>query len=71
MTKIQARALRLLRDRVEFKTASFSLTPGHMSNDNDTDRIREATRVYVNSWVTPLIDALLEGDMRTLKVMTA
>ena len=61
------RACRLLRARVRFKNASFALG-GVMSNDADTERIRKATRLYTETWVVPLLDAIESGDTATLQL---
>jgi hypothetical protein len=55
------RACKVLRHRVRFTDAQFSLSDS-MSNQADTDKIREATRLYISSWVEPIIDAIEIGD---------
>lgn len=58
-------ACRVLRKRVQFKGAQFalpSLLPFKMSNPEDTRAIQEATRLYVQAWVLPIIEAIELGD---------
>jgi hypothetical protein len=81
LTKVQTRAIELLRERVNFERASFGFSPtarkqiaahesnSGMSNGVDTEAIREATRLYRAAWITPLIDALLAGDTGVLRNM--
>jgi hypothetical protein len=64
MTKeeLTQKACQVLRRRVRFKTASLALPttpfPGH-----DTPAIRAATRLYVETWIVPLLDCIESGDM--------
>lgn len=67
-TKVECRALRLLRSRVRFRNAGFAL-PG-LKSEAATAAVREATSLYIESWVVPLIDALERGDTRRLKSLT-
>lgn len=59
-------ACRVLRHRVLFKSAGFTL-PGSPYMQDDTAVIREATRLYTQSWVIPILDAIETGDTRMLK----
>ena len=59
-------ACQVLRARVRFENASLSLSSG-MGNDEDTQRIREATRIYTETWVVPLLNAIERGDTQGLK----
>jgi hypothetical protein len=38
-----------------------------MSNDADTQAVREATRLYCETWIVPIIDAIEQGDTKFLK----
>lgn len=68
-TKLQNRALQVLRKRVQYKGAHLQL-PGTVGlSSDDTPAIREATRLYVASWILPLINALEAGDTRLLHVL--
>ena len=60
------KACQIIRKRVRFKTASITL-PGNPTFQNDTQAIREATRLYVESWIVPLLDAIESGDMSLVK----
>lgn len=63
-------ACNLLIDRVQFKTAKFR-DPGvvwsTMSQDQYTDQLREATRLYTDTWVVPLLRAIRDGDTYRLQ----
>ena len=60
------KACQIIRKRVRFKTASITL-PGNPTFQNDAAIIREATRLYVESWVVPLLNAIESGDMTLVK----
>lgn len=71
-------ACKLLRKRVQFENAGFRLptdeemktgvvSGGGLSNAADTAKIKEATRLYIESWVLPLIDAIEAGDLKSLR----
>lgn len=68
ITKAERRALQLLRSRVRFRCAGFTL-PG-VPSEAATAAIREATSLYMETWVVPLIDALERGDIALLRLMT-
>lgn len=58
-----------LIDRVRYKNAAFT-PPGPRrveSSKEYTDEIREATRLYVETWIVPVLEALKEGDTRRLR----
>jgi len=61
-SKAVQRACKILRKRVRFESASFRLSGERMSSEADTAAIREATRLYMETWVVPLIDAIQKGD---------
>ena len=61
-----AHACQVLRRRVRFKTAHLSLPDsGFMAND--TPAIREATKIFIENWVIPIIDGIESGDTKFLK----
>ena len=68
-TPTYTRALDVLRSRVRFETAALRLPGRELVRHNDTPLIREATRVYVETWIVPLIDALQSGEMARVKEM--
>lgn len=55
VTATQRKACQVLRRLVRFKDAHLCL-PG--SNKDATDAIREATRLYTETWIVPILDAL-------------
>lgn len=63
------RACDVLRSRVRFETAALRLPGRELVKHNDTELIREATRVYVETWIVPLIDAIQSGDIARIKEM--
>ena len=65
-TKTLVAACQILRARVRFRTASLRL-PGTPFPGNDTEAIRAATRLYVDTWVVPFLDAIEAGDMERLE----
>jgi hypothetical protein len=64
-------ACEVLRRRVQYTDAGLTL-PGNYINSTreDTEAIREATRLYVDSWILPIIDAIESGDTKTLREFT-
>lgn len=66
-SKAVQRACKILRKRVRFERASFRLSGERMSSEADTAVIREATRLYMETWVVPLIDAIERGDTAFMK----
>lgn len=66
------RACRVLKNKVRFKCASFRLSDeaSVMSNEEDTELIKKATHLYIETWVIPIIDAIEKGDIRTLDILT-
>lgn len=69
MPKAYVAACRRLRTLVRYESACFHL-PGRGMGDDDTPAIREATRLYVETWVVPLIDAMESGDLHGLDTST-
>jgi hypothetical protein len=61
-----AKSCQIIRKRVRFKTARMPL-PGNDTFQDDTPIIREATRLYVETWIVPLLDAIESGDMTLVK----
>jgi hypothetical protein len=50
-----------LRDKVNFVSAGFNLPSAFVDENHtrsDTDMIREATRLYRETWVNPIIDEI-------------
>lgn len=68
-SKMVKAALNLVIRRVRFELAGFQL-PGHSINDTtkDTDAIREATKLYMSTWVEPILMAIRDGDTESLKI---
>jgi len=60
------RACEVLRARVRFKSASLTL-PGNPFGQDDTQIVRDATRVYVESWIIPILNCIERGDLRLLQ----
>lgn len=63
-SKTLQHACRVLRKRVQFKGAAFALPsalPFKMSNSEDTRAIQEATRIYVQAWILPVLEAIELG----------
>lgn len=59
--QVLAKACQVLRSRVRFKTARL----GPMGTDL-TPEIREQTKLYVETWIVPIIDMIERGDTRAL-----
>ena len=51
---------------VRFKRASLRLPTTPFPGD-DTPAIIEATKLYVETWVVPLLDSIESGDMTRIK----
>lgn len=64
-SKAVQRACHLLRKRVRFEMAELHLPPD--IGLSDTDRIRDACRLYTETWVVPLINAIERGDVHFMK----
>lgn len=60
------KACQVLRKRVRFDGAGLRLPTTEFPND-DTPAIKEATRIYTESWIIPLIDCIESGDMSPIK----
>lgn len=56
-----------LINKVRFKKAKFRLGTNRLSNDADTAAICEATRLYTETWVVPLLEAIRDGDIDRLR----
>lgn len=78
MTKIQLKALKQLRQRLELETCKLQFTPEqrmaiaareNIVGNDDTPEIREASRVWRQSYILPLLDALIEQDTGMLRVL--
>jgi len=55
------RAMNLAIRRIRFEQASLHLDKDRVFDD-DTEQIREATRLYVESWIVPLLKKVRDGD---------
>lgn len=64
--KALTKACQLLRGRVRYKTAHFK----NGLHEDVSEQVRNVTRLYVETWVVPLIDAIEKGDIRTLNALT-
>lgn len=60
------KACQVLRRRARFENASIALPTTQFPGD-DTQAIREATRLYVESWIVPLLDAIESEDYSVVK----
>lgn len=73
-SKSLVRTCQLLRGRIRFTNASFRLpdheNEGFKHDEKDTADIREATRLYMQSWVEPILDAIERGDTAALKTFS-
>ncbi len=68
MTKEECiiKACQVIRKRVRFDGASIRLPTTPFPGD-DTKAIREATRLYVESWIVPLLDSIESGDVTRIR----
>lgn len=63
------RACDVLRSRVRYEPPANLRLPGRETlRADDTALIREATRIYVETWVVPLINAMQSGDAADIKI---
>lgn len=72
LTKYQREALALIRRRIEFESMSVRFTNAQLLDmqqsatqqgmTNHTPQIKEATRLYRETWIIPMIDDLLSGE---------
>lgn len=67
--KTVKKACRVLRSRLEFDDAHFTL-PDSPDGQDDTVEIMEATDLYFRTWIYPVIDAIESGDMAKLQELT-
>ena len=65
-TEIVKLACQILRQRVRFEGASIRL-PTTQFPDEDTEAIQDATRLYVETWIVPILDAIETGDTFDLR----
>lgn len=54
------RAMNKAISRVRFETASVRLPETPFPRD-DTEKIREATKLYVETWIVPLLEAVRDN----------
>jgi len=67
-SKTFQRACDVLRSRVRFETARLRFPSNHTMAQDDTPVIREATRLYVETWIVPLINAMQSGNAEDIKI---
>ncbi len=60
------RACRILRARVRYANAGLYLPGNETIGKHDTVAIQHATRLYTESWIVPLLDAIETGDTASL-----
>ena len=58
------RAMNKAISRVRFEHAAIRL-PGTSFPDTDTDTVREATQLYVETWIVPLLEAVRDNNQPT------
>lgn len=58
-------AIAVLRKRVRFETAGFNKPGEHFSPPAYTQEIRDATRIYTESWIIPMLDLLEQEPVPT------
>jgi len=63
------RAMDKAISRARYEDAGLRL-PGTPFPDTDTEVIREATRLYVETWLVPLLAAVRDGDVGTAKCLS-
>ena len=63
--KTVEQACGLLIKRVRFETAELTLPDAPLGND--TLRIQEATGLYVESWIVPILKLIRDGDLARLR----
>lgn len=67
-SKIIQKACRVLRSRINLRTATLRL-PSSPAFTNDTPAIRESMRLYLATWVHPILDAIETGDTKQLQYL--
>ena len=79
LSKTQERALQLILERVQLKGAGLCFSDeqraaiaGRFGDrmPDDSEEIREAMQCYRQTWIEPLIRALLENDLDKLRKIT-
>lgn len=65
VSKTVQRACQVLKSRVRLEDAVIRL-PGSGVGKSDTAAIREAMRLYVETWIVPLLDDIESGDLARL-----
>ena len=63
------RAMNLAIKRVRLEQASIHLDP-NKPFDDDTEQVREALRLYTETWIIPLLRAVRDGDSATAMQFT-
>lgn len=66
VSKTIKRACQVLRYRIRLRKASLRL-PGSHCGDDDTAKIWEAMELYVETWITPILDAIERGNTRDIE----
>lgn len=67
ITKTQVKACEVLKSRVRLETAVIRQPRMDGSPMIETPEIREALRLYVETWIIPLIDAVQAGDAEKMR----
>jgi hypothetical protein len=64
-SKYIKKACKLLKHYISFESASFTDPdrPYILANDEFTDKIRAATKLYIDSWIIPIIDYIESGNV--------
>jgi len=62
------RAMDLAISRVRYERASLNFEGSEFGAD--TQAIRDATELYTFTWITPLLEAVRDGDRETAEMMT-
>jgi hypothetical protein len=58
-----------LISKVRLENAVLCLSTTDFSKD-DTPAIREATRIYVESWIVPVLEAIKTGNLNSVAILT-
>ena len=66
-SKTVVRACDLIISRIRFETAVLSLSDSLKDRDEDTEKIRTATKLYVETWIVPLLELIRNGEISKLQ----
>lgn len=77
-TKIEAAALRELRRLITMENARFSFSEEQVEAiarrgyyQDHTPEIKEVTRLHRETWILPILDALIDGDNHELRLLSS